>query len=133
MALVMRAQGRYDSARRYVDAALALKPHYIQALLVAGEMALQRNDVAAALEDFTIAVRAHPSNIDAKIGLGWALLISGQVEEAARAWRPVAGRTIDPTTLHRMIDVYTKLDDQPTRALVVAKLDSLETAGKASP
>src|SRR5205823_4715042 len=83
MALVMRAQGRYDSARRYVDAALALKPHYIQALLVAGEMALQRNDVAAALEDFTIAVRAHPSNIDAKIGLGWALLISGQVEEAA--------------------------------------------------
>ncbi|HTM57264.1 MAG TPA: glycosyltransferase family 39 protein [Candidatus Udaeobacter sp.] len=132
-ALAMRAEGQYDSAGRYADAALAIKPHYISALLISGEMALRRNDAARATEAFTTAMNAHPSNIDAKVGLGWALLISGRVDEAARVWHKVADRTIDPTTLQRMIQVFSRVGDQEALGHAEAMLDSLRTASRGGP
>jgi predicted Zn-dependent protease len=129
----MRSRARYDSAQRYLDLALAQKPHYLQALLVAGELALQRNDVPAALTFFGTAERTHPSSVDARVGLGWATLISGQVEEAGRIWRPVTSSTADPVTLRRMMEVYERLGDAPGRIQAAARLESLRTGNGASP
>src|SRR5262249_51637744 len=120
--LVMRAQHQPDSARRYMDLALEVKPHFLAALLIAGELALQRNDIPAALDHFGVAVRYHPSDVDATVGLGWATLISGDIPEAARIWRPVAGITADPPTLQRMIALFERVGDGATRREAQAQL-----------
>ena len=120
--LVMRAQHQPDSARRYMDLALDVKPHFLAALLIAGELALQRNDIPTALDDFGTAVRYHPSSVDAKVGLGWATLISGDIPEAARIWRPMVGITQDPNTLQRMVAVYERVGDEATRREAQARL-----------
>ena len=133
LALVMRSRAQYDSAQHYLDAALAQKPHFLQALLVSGELALQRNDVPAALTFFGTAERYHPSSVDAKVGLGWATLISGNVEEAGRIWRPVISLTADPVTLRRMIEVYARLGDAPAQAQAAARLQSLRNGNGAYP
>jgi len=130
MGLVLRSQNHPDSARSYLDRALELKPHFLAALLLTGELALQRNDIPTALDRFGTAVRYHPSSADAKVGLGWATLISGQIEEAARIWRPVASLTADPPTLRRMMDVFERVGDQTTRREAAARLEEIRAGAK---
>ena len=133
LALVMRSRREPDSARRYLGAALAVKPHFLGALLLDGELALQMNDVPVALQRFQTAVQYHPSSVDARVGLGWATLISGRIEEAGQIWRPVTQACADPPTLRRMMDVYERLGNTAAREEAAARLAEVMRSPQGAP
>jgi cytochrome c-type biogenesis protein CcmH/NrfG len=83
-------------------------------------------DFAAGVAAFEQAEALDPSNADARIGHGWALLFAGRQQEAAAAWRPVVALTRDSDTLRAMIKLYQALGDRENEARARATLSQSE-------
>jgi hypothetical protein len=66
-----------------------------------------------------------PHNADGLVGLGWTRLISGDVQEAARIWKPTVGLVNDPTTLQRMAQVFGRIGDRETAERALTRLRDL--------
>ncbi|MBI1798440.1 MAG: glycosyltransferase family 39 protein [Candidatus Eisenbacteria bacterium] len=133
LGMVERARHHPAEARREFELAAEADPTNLQAQLLLGDVAIQQNDIRAALDDFEAALRIDPTSIDAQIGLGWATLISGRVEDAARIWRPVISRAADPTTLRRMAAVFHRLGDAEAEADAVQRYRALAGPGEEAP
>jgi cytochrome c-type biogenesis protein CcmH/NrfG len=69
-----------------------------------------------------------PTNALAQAGLGWAAVLEGRPEEAARLWRSVIDVTRDGATLQRMIEVFGAVGDRASEARARAALARLGAA-----
>ena len=103
---IYRAWGQSDSARIYLETAVAVRARDVHSLVVLGEIAISQHHVEQAQDYFERATRIQPGNVDAVVGLGWTALLSGRLDEAAMTWRPVIRFTEDPITVRRMVDLY---------------------------
>ncbi|HQT66643.1 MAG: hypothetical protein B7Z78_03005 [Rhodospirillales bacterium 20-60-12] len=79
------AAGQIQRADDYALAALALAPDYAQAWMIAGAVALAKNNHAGALAHYHQAVALRPNFAPAQAGLAAALLAAGQHDAAIAA------------------------------------------------
>ena len=120
-ALDWQRRGRYDDAQPLLDEAEALVPDDVDVLLAQGDNLVHRGEARRAREVFLHAERVMPGNAQARIGLGWATLLDGDVAQAATLWRPVIDFVDDPATLQRMAEVYARTGDREAADAVRAR------------
>jgi tetratricopeptide (TPR) repeat protein len=129
LALAERARDDLPAARRDLERAIAVEPTNFEAHLLLGNVAIALKDVDTSIREFQTALSLEPSSVDAQVGLGWALLISGNQADAARAWMPVIMSTEDPPTLQRMAAVYHALGDRGSEAHALERYRQLTGGG----
>jgi len=122
------ARGRLAEARADYERAARRLPGDVPGQLAIGKLCVRLGDFAAGAAAFERAEALDPSNADARIGRGWALLFAGRQQEAAAAWRPVVALTRDSDTLRGMIDLFQTIGDRETEARARAALAQLESA-----
>jgi tetratricopeptide (TPR) repeat protein len=132
LALVERARGDLPAARGDLEHAIRIEPANFEAHLVLGNVAIALKDVDTSIREFQTALSLEPASVDAQVGLGWALLISGNDAEAARAWMPAIQGTEDLPTLERMAELYRGLGDRANEARALERHREL-TVGGAKP
>jgi tetratricopeptide (TPR) repeat protein len=120
------ARGRLAEARADYERAARRQPRDAVLQLAIGKVCVRLGDFEAGAAAFERAEELEPSNVDARIGLGWALLFARRQQEAAAAWGPVVALTRDSDTLRRMIELYQALGDRETEARARATLAQLE-------
>ena len=120
------ARGRLAEARADYERAALRLPHDAALQLQIGKLCVRLGDFTAGLAAFERAETLDPSNVDARIGSGWALLFARRPQEAAAAWRPVVALTRDSDTLRRMIELYQTLGDREAEAQARAALAQTE-------
>ncbi len=116
------ARGRLDEARDAYQRAASRRPRDASLQLAIGKVCVRLGDFAAGAAAFERAEALEPSNVDARIGHGWALLFARRPQEAAAAWRPVVAMTRDSDTLRAMIQLFQALGDRETEARARAVL-----------
>ena len=121
-AFVEASRGDLETARQRLELLTRLRPRDLRALLLLGEVHLNREDAAGAEAAFSRAARIAPTDPHARLGLGWANLLARRVVDAARLWRPVIGAAEDPATLQRMIEVFRAVGDSAGAAEARAAL-----------
>lgn len=77
-------KNKFDDAQKHVDKALKVEPEYADAIVLRGVLAMQRQDLTTATEDFTQALRYDPSSVMAYTGMGAIYNIEGKFEDALR-------------------------------------------------
>ena len=124
-AVVARALGKLDEARRVLETVVRLRPGDQEALALLGDILLVQNhpDLAEGMFDRLLA--ADPTNPVGALGRGWSLLMRGRSQEAARAWQPVIDAAQDVGTLGRMIELYASVGDHASEARARARLAQL--------
>ncbi len=125
LGMVMRARGQLDSARWYFSETLKWTPDNPTAMMLLGDVALQQKRVPEALSLFENASRLSPSSLDARVGLGWATIFDGRPEDAARIWRPLVQSAVDPSTLHRMVQLFHDVGDADGEHEALARWQSV--------
>jgi len=95
------ALGRPEDALASYDRAIALKPDYPEALANRGKVLRDLERPGEALASYDAAIALDPSNVDAHLGKGFGLLLTGQFEAGWReyGWRKanwVAAQRLDP-------------------------------------
>ena len=120
------ARGRLAEARADYERAARRQPRDVALQLAIGKVCVRLGDFEAGAAAFERAGALEPSNVDARIGRGWALLFAQRAQEAAAAWRPVVALTRDSDTLRRMIELYQALGDRETEARARATLAQME-------
>jgi tetratricopeptide (TPR) repeat protein len=120
------ARGRLGEARADYELAARRAPRDTALQLAIGKVCVRLGDFEAGVAAFERAGALDPASVDARIGLGWALLFARRPREAADAWRPVVARTRDSDTLRRMIELYQALGDREAEAQARAALARLE-------
>jgi 4-amino-4-deoxy-L-arabinose transferase-like glycosyltransferase len=120
------ARGRLAEARADFERAARRLPRDAALQLAIGKVCVRLGDFEAGGAAFERAEALDPSNVDARIGQGWALLFARRPQEAAAAWRPVVARTRDSDTLRAMIELYQALGDRETEARARAALAQME-------
>jgi tetratricopeptide (TPR) repeat protein len=115
-------RGRLAEARIAYERAARRLPRDVALQLAIGKVCVRLGDFAAGAAAFERAEALDPSNVDARIGRGWALLFARRPQEAAAAWRPVVALTRDSDTLRSMIELYQALGDRETEARARATL-----------
>jgi tetratricopeptide (TPR) repeat protein len=116
------ARGRLAEARSAYEGAARRLPRDVALQLAIGKVCVRLGDFAAGATAFEQAEALEPSNVDARVGLGWALLFARRPQEAAAAWRPVVALTRDSDTLRRMVELYQALGDREAEAQARATL-----------
>jgi hypothetical protein len=125
LGLVENSRGQLDSAEVHLREALLAQPRYLRALLLLGQVLLQKNDPIRAATAYERALRVDATSVDALVGAGWAALLQQHTDEAASLWRGVVGQTEDPQTLVRMMQLFESLGDHETAARASARLRAL--------
>lgn len=120
------ARGRLAEARDDYERAARRLPRDAALQLAIGKVCVRLGDFEAGAAAFEQAEALAPSNVDARIGHGWALLFARRPQEAAAAWRPVVALTRDSDTLRRMIELYQALGDRGAEAQARAALARTE-------
>jgi tetratricopeptide (TPR) repeat protein len=120
------ARGQLAEARAAYERAARRLPRDTTLQLAIGKVCVRLGDFAAGAAAFERAEALDPSNVDARIGRGWALLFAQRPQEAAVAWRPVVALTRDSDTLRRMIELYQALGDRETEVRARAALAQTE-------
>lgn len=122
--------GDYADAGRHFLHLTRMRPDFAQGFFLAGEShrLLGRYDIASAA--YQRALVLEPEMHAAREGLGWSLLLAGDVSGAASAWAPIASLVQDTTTLNRMVQVFASVGD-----LQAARLarESMERAAGSAP
>ena len=121
-AMVARMLGRLDESRASLEKLIRIEPDNTQALTVLGDVLLTTNDPRGAAEVFARVLAIDPANVLGNLGRGWALLLSGDSQGAAGAWRPYVDQTTDLATLDRMARLFDDTGDHATAARARARL-----------
>ena len=93
VAAVDMIEGRNDDARKLIDEVLKKSPRDSDALLVRGEIELQRRDPANAIADLRVVLRDQPRSVPVQRMIARAYLANGEpalAEQALRAAMDVA-------------------------------------------
>ena len=122
---IERALGHLDRARALFERDAALEPRNLRALLQLGDVVLSQGDGEAGAGIYARALALDPASVEARVGRGWASLIAGRNEEAARWWHPVAASARDPATLRQMVTLFGTLGDHEAQAAAAAALARL--------
>lgn len=115
-----------ELARRYLERLVSLAPADPRARIALGEVLLTMNDTYAAAATFDEAMAIDPGNLEARLGRGWASLMAGRPNEAARLWRPAVERTNDVETLEQMVALYRSLNDPGAAVAAETRLSHLK-------
>ena len=126
LAAVERSHGHLELTRFLLERAAAVKPNDLHTLLLLGDVVLSLNDAAAGVAVYDRALALDPASLEARVGRGWASLVAGRDEEAARFWRPVVDQAEDPATLEQMVKLYHALGDREAEAAAGARLARLK-------
>jgi len=113
---IERVLGKYQDARRSLEAALAGDPDNLGVLLELGAVGYQLNDPALSVGALERAIQLHPEDADAHLGLGWAYDLAGRDADAATVWSPVVSNARDVATLRRMRDVFRSVGNHEAEA-----------------
>jgi 4-amino-4-deoxy-L-arabinose transferase-like glycosyltransferase len=116
---------RLGEARWAYERAVPLQPRNAALQVALGKVCVQLGDLPGALAAFREAGALDPTSVDARIGLGWALLFAGRADEAAEAWRPVIASVRDSATLLRMAALFHAMGDPAAEAEARAALAQL--------
>jgi hypothetical protein len=119
------ALGNLAAARSAFERAAAGAPGDAGLQITLGKLCVRLGDFAAGAAAFERAEALDPSNLEARIGRGWAALFGGRPRQAAALWRPVIGLTRDSDTLLRMIELYGTLGDREAEAMARRTLAAL--------
>ncbi len=84
LAQVYVRTGRADAADKEIDAALALTPDSAEALVIKGELLRARRDRAGAIDYFSRALQANPSNVLALLGRAATLIDQNKMDQAGK-------------------------------------------------
>jgi len=125
LALIDFDRGRFAASRARLERLVARAPGKLQAWLLLGEVSLHLEDGPRAATAYERAEAIDPRNVEARVGRGWASLVSRRPREAASLWRPVVSSARDPATLERMIDLYRAVGDPAAEAEARAALARL--------
>ena len=87
-----------------------------------GEAQRALGRMGEAIDAYQRAVVLDPADTLARLGLGWAQLGNGNVDLAARAWRPAIGPRVDTFTLREMVRIYDTRGDREAAAAARAEL-----------
>ncbi|HTK32832.1 MAG TPA: glycosyltransferase family 39 protein [Candidatus Saccharimonadaceae bacterium] len=128
LALVENSRGQLDSARVHLERAVEARPQYPEAWLLLGELRLRGEDAAGAADAYAHVLRIDPGSVDGMVGAGWAALLGGRTEEAARYWRPVVRATRDRETLNRMVQLFSILHDDAAAGAAAERFRELGPA-----
>ena len=120
------ARGRLAEARADYERAARRLPREVALQLAIGKVCVRLGDFAAGAAAFERAEALDPSNVDARIGRGYAALFAGRQQEAASIWRPVVAQTRDSDTLRGMIELYQAIGDRETEVRARATLARVE-------
>jgi tetratricopeptide (TPR) repeat protein len=88
---------RYDEALTCTDRAIRLKPNDVTFHCARASVLARRKDLETAVAEYRHAIALAPGNIEAWIGLGWALRLLGRFDEADTCLARV--RELDPDNL----------------------------------
>jgi Flp pilus assembly protein TadD len=105
--------------------AVALAPHDVAALKTLAAIALDKDDAGIALGALERVAAANPRDVEAQIGLGWALVQLGRDAEAAARWRPLIDATQDRELLLEMLRIYHDTGDREAEGQALAALRRL--------
>ena len=104
-------QGRAAEALEDAGRAARGRPRDPQGWALAGEALRALGRFPEARRAYESALELDPGELASRLGLGWVELTLGDPAAAARAWRPVAGRTRDPVTLRAMVGTFERQGD----------------------
>lgn len=103
---------RYDEALLCHDRAIKLNPNDPASHRARASLLILRKDIEAAAQEFRRAIALAPKQVEGWIGLGWALRLLGQFEEADRCLARV--RELDPTNMeavrHQVVTGHASSD-----------------------
>jgi tetratricopeptide (TPR) repeat protein len=120
--------GRLVYARNALTRTIELDPRNVDAMLMLGNVLILQNDAAAARTVYQRAEALSPGNPSARYGLGWANVLTGNQQEAARLWRPIISTTTSPAALQRMASLYHMLGDREGENEAIGALERLRGA-----
>lgn len=99
--------GRDDEAREALAQAVALDPNHVEARTMMGVLSIQRGDLARAISELRVALRARADHVPAMAALARALVQSGDVDEAHKlASQAVQINPDQPAAQDAMARVY---------------------------
>jgi hypothetical protein len=114
--------GRFVYARNALQRAVQLDPGYAEAWMLLGNVLVMQNDAKTARNVYRRAQMLSPSDPAAAYGLGWASVLLGEHEEAARLWRPLIPRIRNRAALQRMVALFHAMGDADAEAQATAAL-----------
>jgi tetratricopeptide (TPR) repeat protein len=87
-------KSRFEEAAKELEAALAIDPHYSEALTLRGVLKMDQSQMQEALSNFQEAISSDPNYAMAYVAAGSAYNALGQYDNAARALE--RGQELDP-------------------------------------
>jgi tetratricopeptide (TPR) repeat protein len=92
--VALKLLGRMQEAREGLEEAIRLRPDHPQAWMALGDLHEQMKNYKRSIECYTMASRLDPRLSRAQNGLGTSLMLSGDLDSAAKAFR--SAMTLDP-------------------------------------
>jgi tetratricopeptide (TPR) repeat protein len=117
--------GHWEAAQPLLDAALRGAPNDPDVALALADNLVHMGRYAVASELYARVEHDQPGNPRTRIGAGWAELLAGHTQEAARIWRPMVTLVDDQGTLDRMLALYTSVNDAAAVAEVRGRMRAL--------
>lgn len=105
-------RSRNDEALIQATASIRGRPSDPVGWMLAGEALRATHRMSEAARAYEKVLLLDPSNVMARLALGWTQLGTGDVALAGRTWRPAIGPAADPTTLRQMVEIYDRLGDR---------------------
>jgi hypothetical protein len=124
-AMIARMVGQLEESQASLEKLVRMDSRNTQALTVLGDVLLARNEPRAAGRVFDQVIAIDPTNALGNLGRGWALLLAGNREAAAAAWRPYIDQARDYGTLARMVELFDALGDAPSAERAHARMSAV--------
>jgi tetratricopeptide (TPR) repeat protein len=117
LGLALQAVGRLDEARGQFEAAVALKPRYVDALSNLSAVLLSTGRPAEALAIAEAGVRINPRHSEAALNYATALARAGRLDESAAAFRSLVAREPGHAKAHAGLGLVLAAQDRPDAAM----------------
>lgn len=126
-ALVELRAGRVEEAARLLEASLTASPQYAPAWEALAGLALERRDLATAVQNLALAIQASPRRASAHLLLAIAHAKASRRDEAGQALREAL--RLDPALLEtaRQAEVITRLFEPEVLAQMASEVAGVDT------
>lgn len=117
LALNFAETGLIDLAVMTAQKSLEAKPDFIKSNILLGFLYIQTNEADSAIEEFNIALGIDPLSHDAKTGLGEALLLKGELDEAIKILSDTTQSNPNPQRTYYELGKAYELKGEQDRAI----------------